>query len=531
MVLRGISLVGAMLALCLAFSPVSAWALSPDELLNLLVDEKVISPEKAEKIKQKAQVIEKREKAQDEARRAKELERVKQEAKAEAKTEAVKEAKAVAKEAAKPAWRVYWKEGLHAESTDGKFKAKVGGRIQWDVANISSPTRQFVDQVSAGGGGTNRLTGTGTEFRRARVYLEGTVYEDIFYKAQYDFAGAGVAFKDVYLGVKNIPYLGHIRVGQMKVPWSLEEQTSSNFITFMERALPNAFTEDRKPGGMIYNTAFNKRLYWAAGVFTNTINRFADTDAAGDAYQNFQNWDIAARIAGTPLYEDQGTRLIHLGFSYRHDFRNDNPNAFTLRYRARPEAHITDVRTVDTAAGISAPAIATGGIDVINPEFALVWGPFSLQAEYMLSLVDASRNTFENRNLFLTEANPTFQGAYVYASYFLTGEHRNYKQSDACFDRIKPKHNFNIRGGGWGAWEVAARWSYLNLQSKGILGGVENDMTLGLNWYLTPNARWMFNYVYADIQHRAVVPRLPTYRDNNIGGVAHIAQTRFQVDF
>jgi phosphate-selective porin OprO/OprP len=503
------------------FTP--AWALSADELLDLMVDEGVVTPEKAQKIKEKARKIDKVKKAEEEAKRAREL-KVKQEAKAEA----AKEAKAVVKAAPEPAWKAYWDNGLKVESTDGKNKVKVGGRVQYDIASISSPTRRFNDQVSMDEG--TRLTGSGTEFRRARLYIEGTVYQDIFFKAQYDFAGGtDTAFKDVYMGVKGIPYLGHIRVGQMKEPWSLEEQTSSNFITFMERALPNVFSPERKGGGMVYNTAFNKRLYWAAGVFYNTND-------VGDAYQNWQNWDTTARLAGTPLYEDKGERLVLLGFAYSHQFRNDNPNAFTLRYRQRPEAHITDARTVDTAGAnppgiIQRSLIATDGVNLLSPEFALVWGPFSIQGEYMLSIVDASRRrALPTRNLFLTVSNPTFQGAYAYASYFLTGEHRNYKQDDACFDRIKPKQNFNLKGGGWGAWEVAFRWSYLNLNSKGIFGGIENDFTAGLNWYLTPNTRWMFNYVYGSIDHRQVTPRT-SYPENMVNGVVNVAETRFQVDF
>ncbi|MCL4501005.1 MAG: porin [Deltaproteobacteria bacterium] len=523
---------------CLALANIAvstpAWAVSADELLDLMVSEKAITPEKAEKIKQKARKIDRVKKTEEEAKRARELEQVKQEAKAEA----TKEAKAAAKAAVpKPAWKVYWKNGLQVESADKKHHVKVGGRIQYDISSISSPTRRFVDQVSADEG--TRLTGSGTEFRRARLYIEGTVYQDLFFKAQYDFAGGATAFKDVYLGVKGIPYIGHIRVGQMKEPWSLEEQTSSNFITFMERALPNVFSPERKTGGMVYNTAFNKRLYWGAGLFYNTND-------VGDAYQNWQNWDATARLAGTPMYEDKGRRLVHLGLSYSHQFRNDNPNAFTLRYRQRPEAHITDARTVDTGgiaiartiftpAGIlpsnQRPLIAVDGVDLINPEFAMVWGPVSIQGEYTLSVASASRRlAFPTRNPFLTGSDPTFQGAYAYISYFLTGEHRTYKQSGACFDRIKPKHNFSLRGGGWGAWEAAFRWSYLNLNSKGIFGGIENDYTVGLNWYLTPNARWMFNYVYGDIGHRNVTPR-PGYPSNYAGGSVNAVQTRFQIDF
>ena len=131
MIFRRKAVVGGILALFMVFSAGYAWALSADALLDLMVDEKVISPAKAEKIKQKARKIEKREKAREESKRARELERVKQEAKAEAKKEAIKEAKVAVKKAVpKPKWKAYWKDGFKVESTDGKFKTKFGGRIQ-----------------------------------------------------------------------------------------------------------------------------------------------------------------------------------------------------------------------------------------------------------------------------------------------------------------------------------------------------------------------------------------------------------------
>ena len=517
MILRWHLVLGMILTLFLAFTPGSALALSGEELLDLMVEEGAITPEKAQKIKRKARKIDRKKKAEEDAKRARELQQVKEEAKAEA----IKEAKAAAKAAVpKSKWKAYWKDGFKVESTDGKFKTKFGGRIQVDFASVSSPSRNFVDQVSNNEG--SRLTGSGAEFRRARLFVQGTVYDDFYFKAQYDFADSRngtVGFRDVYVGMQHLPGVGHIRVGHQKEPFSLEEQTSSKYITFMERALPNDFSPSRNTGIMAYNAPFHKRLYWGIGVFYDTDNTGAF------AFNNYQNWNFTARLAGTPLYREKGRKLVHLGFSYSHQFRN--VNAFRLRYRQRPEAHITSARTVNT--GLT--RINTNSINLINPEFALVWGPFSLQGEYMLSLPTASRDTQANRNLFLTGSNPTFQGAYFYGSYFLTGEHRKYKQSAAAFDRVKPHHNFSLKRGGWGAWEVAARWSYLNLQSKGVAGGIENDLTFGLNWYPTPNTRWMFNYVYASVSNRQVTPILPEYPYTLSNGIVHVAQTRFQIDF
>ena len=282
---------------------------------------------------------------------------------------------------------------------------------------------------------------------------------------------------------------------------------------------------------------------------------FQDTDDFGDSFNNFQDWNVTGRIAGTPFYRDKGRKLLHLGFGYSHQFRNKHQ--FRLRYRARPEAHITDVRPLITTAGITGlPAgsdnrLRVENIDLINPEIAFIWGPFSLQGEYFWSFTDAKRRfnplaaASQNLNLFLKKSNPTFQGGYVFVSYFLTGEHRNYELKNAAFGRIKPKRNFDLKGGP-GAWEVAFRYSYLNLNSGvrsdpfpilpgtprvGVRGGIENNFTVALNWYPTPNTRVMFNYVYADIDNRRVFPLLPAYNRDFNKGPLHIVQTLFQIDF
>jgi phosphate-selective porin OprO/OprP len=517
----------AILGFGLVFLPGAARAADSEALLDLLREEKVITVDQAEKMKKKVAKIEKKKKLD---------------------------------------WQVYWSNGLNIQSKDGKHKIKIGGRIQVDFASISSPKSDFVDALEQEQGAN--LVGFGAEFRRARLFVSGTVYRIIQFKAQYDFAGGDADFKDVWLGLTKVPYVGHIRVGHMKEPFSLEDLTSSKYITFMERALPNIFAPGRNTGIRLHNTAFkSKRLWWGVGVFQD-VNDF------GDSFNNYQDWNFTGRIAGTPFYRDKGRKLLHLGFGYSHQFRNNR--RFALRYRARPEAHITDVRPLTTTAG-GTPRLNTSGIDLINPEMAFVWGPFSVQGEYFWSFVNAKRQTFTQviplfpgnptspliRNVTvlnpqLKGSNPYFQGGYLFASFFLTGENRKYSLKSATFGRIKPKRNFDLRGGP-GAWEVAFRWSYLNLNSRvssdpipiagtpffntgpqrGVRGGIENNFTVALNWYLTPNTRWMLNYIYCDISNRRITRGLVNnvglnvFNNNRtvINGPLHIVQTRFQIDF
>jgi len=358
-------------------------------------------------------------------------------------------------------FRPYWKDGLRFDSNDGSFKLKIGGRIQHDYGYFTED------------GDLERRLGMdfedGTEFRRARLYISGTVHDNIEFKAQYDFVDGDADFKDVYIGFKNVPYVGNIRIGQFKEPFSLEELTSSNYTTFMERSLVNTFAPSRNTGVMLYDTLLDQRMTWAAGFFRQT-------DSFGDGTGG-RDYNATARLTGLPWYEDEGSKLLHLGIAYTHQ----NYEGDTLRLRARPEAHL-------------APRLADTGVfpaeysDRIGVEAALVHGPFSIQGEYV-------HNFVETRSQWI--GDPDFWGASVQASYFLTGEHRPYKKSDGVFDRVRPLEPVG-KDGGVGAWEVAARFSYLNLNDDKIRGGRLRDFTFGLNWYLNPSVRTMWNYILAN---------------------------------
>lgn len=99
--------------------------------------------------------------------------------------------------------------------------------------------------------------------------------------------------------------------------------------------------------------------------------------------------------------------------------------------------------------------------------------------------------------------NYTTNGYYVMASYFLTGEHREYEKKSGAFGRVIPHTNAKIFSQDcsepkWGAWQVLARFSDLNLNNNGLLGGMTCDYTVGLNWFLNPNMKIQANYVLTD---------------------------------
>lgn len=373
-------------------------------------------------------------------------------------------------------FKMYWKNGIRFQTADKAFSFKFGGRIMNDWAFMSED-----DSLKAAIG---QLQDATTEFRRARLYISGAVYEKVIFKAQYDFAGGDADFKDVYLGLKNLPGVGTLKVGHFKEAFGLEELTSSKYITFMERSLPVIFAPSRNTGIGVNNTALNKRLTWAAGLFLDTGGYGDEDDAENSAA-------ATARITGLPWYQGKD-RLLHLGLSYSNRDAKDD----AVEYDQSPEAHLAP-DFVDTG------SIAADSENRFGIEVALVYGAFSLQGEYMGANVETPDGS-----------DPSFSGYYASASYFLTGEHRAYKNSSGTFDRVKPKTNFGK--GGTGAWEVALRFSGLDLNDDPIQGGELEDITFGLNWYLNPNVRTMFNYVLADL---------------DTVGDAEIVQLRFQIDF
>lgn len=378
-------------------------------------------------------------------------------------------------------WKVYWKDGARIERVDGSVKVKFGGRIHYDMA-ASAVSRQLKNMFPGS-------EGTGNDFRRARIFTEGKVGEHLIFKAQYDFAGTDADFKDVYAGLRNIPVVGTVRAGHFYEPQSLEMTTSSKYMTFMERGLPVlAFTAERSSGIGFHNQLFDERMTVHAGAFRQVGD-------SGERFDNQGGYNVGGRITTLPIWEDEGDQVVHTGVWYSRMFGRNQ----TLRYN--PDAESNTVGSL-----LNMPTIPVDGVHLLGTELAWVCGPFSTQGEFIASFVDADSGV----------SDKTFYGSYIAASYFLTGERKKYDRKLGIFGRTKPKNSFSISEGTWGAFEVAGRWSHLTLNDDRVRGGILNNFTFGLNWYLYSNLRLMANYVVA---HR------------NGLGEAHIAQSRVSLDF
>jgi len=373
-----------------------------------------------------------------------------------------------------------WSSGLKGSSADGNFTIKIGGRVMVDWF-----------WIEGGEDGPIGDTTDGVFFRRVRFHMEGEIFKNALYKVEFDFAnGEDAAFRSVYVGLKNVPVLGKLLIGHFKEPFSLEELTSSKYITLMERSMPtNAFAPSYHTGFAMYRTALEgDRMQYGLGLFR-------ETDDVGGSQRQDGGYNFTARVTGVVLENDEDGMLLHAGVSF--SFRS--PDGDSVRYRARG-GNGTGDRIVDTG--------SITGVDevmLLAFELAFVWQSLSVQGEFFYTDVSAT-----------SAGDPAFSGWYVLVSYFLTGESRPYKKSSGTFDRVKPKKNFHDGGDGWGAWELAFRIDSIDLNDGSVTGGEAMTYVFGVNWYWNPNMRVMINYAYAD---------------HDTDGNVSIIEMRFQADF
>ncbi len=209
------------------------------------------------------------------------------------------------------------------------------------------------------------------------------------------------------------------------------------------------------------------RVTWAAGVFR-------DVDDSGDGFGGDELWNLTGRLTALPFRSEDEKGLVHVGLSYSHQFRDDEE----VRVNSRPEAGLFEARLVDSG------RLPSDGVDLLGHEIALARGPWSLQAEYVRTWVASSTG------------DRSWDSTYVQLGWVITGESRPYEASKAAFGGVEPRRPFDPSTGDWGAWEAAVRHSWLDL---GRIGGELHDVSLGLNWYLNPNARLMLDYVYGNV--------------------------------
>jgi phosphate-selective porin OprO/OprP len=296
------------------------------------------------------------------------------------------------------------------------------------------------------------------------------VYDAMLY---YDFQSD--TWLDVFFRVESKALfgqdIGRFRVGYIKTPVGLDAVTSSRAGSFMEFAMPvQAFYAGRRTG-----------IEWALErpAYLLQAGAYGGKDLQGDNPGTMQ----ALRAVWTPVKAEGN--VLHLGLA----LSQENPRGWrdgrdvhheaTARFRARPEAGLTDLRLVDSGALVTADKVNRAGLEGI-----WIRGPFSLQGEALKATITRDG-----------QPDYTGNGQYLMGSWVLTGESRPYAAGGVA--NIKPARDY-------GAVELLARYSRLDLDDGAVLGGREHNWTFGANWYLTSHFKFQANYVKADASRRGV---------------------------
>jgi phosphate-selective porin OprO/OprP len=415
-------------------------------------------------------------------------------------------------------------QGLLFESKDKAFVSHIGFYFQWDTVYWTQepnlkPSSQLGDLQD------------GTFFRRIRPLWDGRAWDFAEWNVILALeqvngspatGGANINLDEVWAGVYGVPLIGHLRAGHMKVPQGLEgnQWSSSRAMTMLENAAyTDAFYNIFGTGVQMCNSGLDDgvngdRVTWQAMFYRNDNPRSNTGVDFGDG-----TYAATGRVSALVIDECEDRHFLHLGLSgtWRKAQKPGTelgPGEGVVQFQARPELRdaiggFGDNTNLpgDTGRMVNTGALMANSATVLGSEFWYSLGPFSVMAEWALAQMDSAVVPVTTNGVTSNViGNRTFHGGYVTASYFLTGENRAYDHTygrENTFYIDRPFTNAWLtrdeNGGvtcGPGAWEIAARFSYLNLNDGPLQGGVMTGITLGLNWYLNNNLKIQVNYVH-----------------------------------
>jgi phosphate-selective porin OprO and OprP len=407
--------------------------------------------------------------------------------------------------------RFKWKNGLVGETPDKDFRIHVGGRMDFDSGWYSAPAN-----IQNNLGSTPLLDGT--DLRRFRFRTDGTIWEQMDFALEADFSKAAdfkelqstpqtnIFITDAWIALRDLPWVDTVRIGHQKEYMTFSNATSANFETFMERpyifdAFEDSFSYDN--GISTNRTYLDEHATSWLGVFWNGTRSQAYNVAGGYA--------VTGRLTALPIYEDDGQHWLDLGISgsWRSSSQPSDPTTVTVRPLVRTGESFQVPNLID-----SGELLSRDGLQIAGTGIQTAWGRWTFSSEFLCwNINNAYTGSFPNANGTLpagaaSVGNLFFSGFYVEMLYFLTpGDYHPINRVIPGYDRVIPAHNFFYRRHdsenherGLGAWEVGVRYDHVDANSGLVQAGRLDSITVGLNWYLNPNARFMINYVYTNMQ-------------------------------
>lgn len=394
-------------------------------------------------------------------------------------------------------------------TADGRFTANLRAIIMFD-------TGKYFQKRNLGAGVVGRDLNEGTNFRRARFGLDGKLFRDVDYAIIYEFGGSGGEdaghIQEIWAQYTYLkPW--KIRLGAFEPNIGLAAAVSTSQMPMLERPSPaeiarNVAAGDSRSALQVFgngvwgsgDSGLAARWFLSTAVTGNTVGTI--NSSGGATAQPFDE-QVAwiGRFAVAPFQSTDWQ--AHLGVNYQYVIQpNDATGGANPRYpvqlRDRPELRLDATRLVDTG------AIDANHVAVLGAEAGFTTGPFMIDGEYFRYKIDRRITTAT------ALPDPHFHGWYVEGVWVLTGEPRTYNPGEARFDAPKPTYNFNPEAGTWGAFEIAARYSTVDLNYRegvlgaatplgGVRGGEQKVSSIGLNWYWNPTIRFMLDYQHVNV--------------------------------
>lgn len=280
--------------------------------------------------------------------------------------------------------------------------------------------------------------------------------------------GERFSWLDIAVDIPLTSWLGSVKVGRQKVGISQEWMMPGTDWIFMERSgMANAFIPQRNIGLRLHRSFANGRAGYSAGWFNDWFVNGRSFAANGNTY--------TGRVSYLPIDRDDDRTVVSLATGVYYKEKTEG----TLRYRSRPEANQAPY-FVDTT------SFAANDAATVQFEVMAMRRSTQVFGELMLTPVDAP-----------TMGDPRFHGGFVGVSHFLTGEHRTFNREDGHYvGKFAPRTPFSLRRGGLGAWEVAGRYSDVDLTDGAVDGGRMRRLTAAISWYPELHWRFEFNYGY-----------------------------------
>lgn len=377
-------------------------------------------------------------------------------------------------------------------SADSAYWGSIGGRLNLDEAIFSGNATDKGNNFSSG-----------ANIRRALVKFAGGLGDSLSYNLTLNFDGTNVGLNDLWLGASadfsgSVIDKAWVRVGQFTPPTSIDDAPNYGTLNnnvFMESALAtNAFSVPSQVLGLQANASFVDMAVLSAAIYHPSKSASGNT--------NFGNTQKADRLGGSlrltvaPIHEEGA--VFHVGALGRYqEVNKDGANGTVPTqdnlFWTTPELQSRQV----SGSNLSNLLLNTGtnnirarSYNVVTAEALGIWGPLSVEGEYYKSAVQRVPTSTTDLGTL------QFNGWHVQAAYVLTGEARGYDFATGTLRNPTPAEKC-------GAWELAARYSVVDLRNRDIQGGAAHNATLGLNWFATEHVYAAANYIRANIKANA----------------------------